>query len=188
LNRKNFLAATVLTALMFALAFIPLSGSQTTFQYDPWADINDDGKIDAKDIGYVCRLFGTTGTPINKTALLLEPLKFACGVIYCNPPSEKMTNVRHGLGRIPKYIRIIAHAEQGDEMSIGVFNGTYQCVIKRFIDQYNIIRTCVATDAIIWVWKKGFISYVNETIFTISWPGPITLTLYPANILWEAWG
>jgi len=63
LNWKSFLAATMLTALMLSLAFIPLSGSQTTFQYDPWADINDDGKIDAKDIGYTCRLFGTTGDP-----------------------------------------------------------------------------------------------------------------------------
>jgi hypothetical protein len=55
---------------MFALVFIPMSGSQTAVQYDPWADMNDDGKIDAKDIGYVCRLFGKTGDPVNKTALL----------------------------------------------------------------------------------------------------------------------
>jgi hypothetical protein len=45
------------------LAFIHNSGSQTTFQYDPWADINDDGYIDGKDISYTCRLFGTTGDP-----------------------------------------------------------------------------------------------------------------------------
>jgi hypothetical protein len=63
LNWKSFLAAAVLTALMLSLAFIKLSGSQTTFQYDPWADINDDGYIDGKDISYTCRLFGTTGDP-----------------------------------------------------------------------------------------------------------------------------
>jgi len=67
---KNYLVAIMLTALMFALVFIPMSGSQTAVQYDPWADMNDDGKIDAKDIGYVCRLFGKTGDPVNKTALL----------------------------------------------------------------------------------------------------------------------
>lgn len=39
-------------------------------EYDPWTDINDDGKIDIIDIATVARLFGTTGTPINKTALL----------------------------------------------------------------------------------------------------------------------
>jgi hypothetical protein len=56
--------------MILALAFIQNSGSQTTFQYDPWADINDDGYIDVKDISYTCRLFGTTGDPVNKTALL----------------------------------------------------------------------------------------------------------------------
>jgi hypothetical protein len=49
--------------MILALAFIHNSGSQTTFQYDPWADINDDGIIDTKDIGYTCRLFGKTGDP-----------------------------------------------------------------------------------------------------------------------------
>jgi hypothetical protein len=48
---------------MLALMFIPKSGSQTTVQYDPWADINDDGKIDIKDIAYSSRLFGTLGDP-----------------------------------------------------------------------------------------------------------------------------
>jgi hypothetical protein len=49
--------------MILALAFIQNSGSQTTVQYDPWADINDDGKIDMKDIIYEIRLFGTTGDP-----------------------------------------------------------------------------------------------------------------------------
>jgi len=63
LNGKNYLVAIMLTALMLALMFIPMSGSQTTVQYDPWADINDDGKIDIKDIAYSSRLFGTLGDP-----------------------------------------------------------------------------------------------------------------------------
>lgn len=63
MNGKNFLAATMLTALILALTFIPLSGSQTAMPYDSWADINDDGKVDLKDIGYICRLFGTYGDP-----------------------------------------------------------------------------------------------------------------------------
>jgi hypothetical protein len=63
MNWKNYLVAVLLSSMILALAFIQNSGSQTTFQYDPWADINDDGKIDAKDIGYTCRLFGKTGDP-----------------------------------------------------------------------------------------------------------------------------
>jgi hypothetical protein len=56
-------AVLLSSIIILALAFIHNSGSQTTFQYDPWADINDDGYIDVKDISYTCRLFGTTGDP-----------------------------------------------------------------------------------------------------------------------------
>lgn len=40
--------------------------------YDPWLDYNDDGGIDYKDLFMLARAYGTSGTPINKTALLLE--------------------------------------------------------------------------------------------------------------------
>jgi hypothetical protein len=70
MNVKIYLIATMLSAIVLALIFVPMSGSQITFQYDPWADINDNGKIDGTDITYICRLFGTAGDPINKTALL----------------------------------------------------------------------------------------------------------------------
>jgi len=50
---------------------IPSRGA-SSYQYDPWKDLNDDGKIDGKDIAWVAKLYNTQGTPINKTALLLE--------------------------------------------------------------------------------------------------------------------
>jgi hypothetical protein len=39
-------------------------------EYDPWRDLNDNGKIDIYDVVELCSSYGTTGTPINKTALL----------------------------------------------------------------------------------------------------------------------
>jgi len=48
--------------LVSTLLYVPLTGSQAR-NYDPWADINDDGEIDGWDIAYTCRLFGTTGDP-----------------------------------------------------------------------------------------------------------------------------
>jgi hypothetical protein len=47
-------------------------GSQGAGDYDPWYDVNDDGKIDMKDVGGVARKFGTSGSSINKTELLLS--------------------------------------------------------------------------------------------------------------------
>jgi hypothetical protein len=41
-------------------------------EYDPWNDLNDDGWINGKDGIILGKIFGANGTPINKTALLLE--------------------------------------------------------------------------------------------------------------------
>jgi hypothetical protein len=63
MNGKNYLVAIVLTALMLAIMFIPMSGSQSTKQYDPWLDYNDDGKISLADLVSLAQSYGTTGNP-----------------------------------------------------------------------------------------------------------------------------
>jgi hypothetical protein len=40
--------------------------------YDPWIDVNEDGVIDIFDVGVLSSHWGTSGTPVNKTELLLE--------------------------------------------------------------------------------------------------------------------
>lgn len=69
--RKNTVFAVLVTFCLTAMLFmiVPVSSYGT---YDPWIDFNDDGKIDVKDIATVAKNFGSNGTPINKTALLLE--------------------------------------------------------------------------------------------------------------------
>ena len=57
--------ALCLTAALFV-------GVTSSADYDPWYDLNDDGDIDIFDLRKVARLYGTSGTPINKTALLLD--------------------------------------------------------------------------------------------------------------------
>jgi hypothetical protein len=63
-----FLAALCVT---LTLSSVARTGSSTD-PYDPWIDTNDDGRIDMRDIAALCALFGTLGTPINKTAMLLD--------------------------------------------------------------------------------------------------------------------
>jgi len=63
------LAIFCLTATLFMI--LPIQSSPGN-GYDPWLDTNDDGKIDIKDIAATAKAYGTTGTPINKTALLLD--------------------------------------------------------------------------------------------------------------------
>jgi hypothetical protein len=64
----------VLTALMLALMFIPKSGSQTTFQYDSWADINDDGIIDIYDLVNMANKYGATGDPTKNVNVTNWPI------------------------------------------------------------------------------------------------------------------
>jgi hypothetical protein len=162
LNWKSFLAAVVLTALMLSLAFIPLSGSQTTFQYDPWADINDDGKIDAKDIGYVCRLFGKTGDPVNKTALLYNVnatlTELLSRIDQLNTSVTKLKSIMEA--RMPKkgyvFIPVSAFNPDFDEMDNGV-------------DTYDFIRGSVLVvlrSSRAWVDFSAFVNLPHQSIIT----------------------
>jgi chaperonin cofactor prefoldin len=56
-----------LTAMLFSVRF---TRSQIPGQYDPWLDVNDDGKILIEDVAWVAKAFGASGDPVNKTALL----------------------------------------------------------------------------------------------------------------------
>jgi hypothetical protein len=59
----------LITALLFSMLLVGITSSAP---YDPWCDLDDDGDIDIFDIVKMAGAYGTTGTPINKTALLLE--------------------------------------------------------------------------------------------------------------------
>jgi len=62
--RKDVLIAVLATfCIASALFAVKPSGSQSSKQYDPWMDINDDGRIDMRDIVQLCLTFGTKGDP-----------------------------------------------------------------------------------------------------------------------------
>lgn len=48
---------------------IPTRGIPAFGEYDPWADINDDGTINMKDIAYAGRLFMTSGSPAKSVTI-----------------------------------------------------------------------------------------------------------------------
>ena len=71
--KKDLFVAVLLTfCLSFTLFQVLPIGSQSAGDYDPWLDYNDDGEIDMRDVGPIARAYGSEGTPINKTKLLLE--------------------------------------------------------------------------------------------------------------------
>jgi len=64
--------ATLCAAFLLIATYIPVAGLQGASEYDPWVDINDDGVIDVADLTQLARLYGTSGTSINKTEMLLH--------------------------------------------------------------------------------------------------------------------
>jgi hypothetical protein len=72
--KYKILGITLVCLFLCTLFFgIATSGSGTN-GYDPWVDLNDDGNIDYNDLYTFARAYGSSGTPINKTALLLQLL------------------------------------------------------------------------------------------------------------------
>jgi len=59
----------IVSVLVGSLFYYNMARAQEAGEYDPWGDINDDGKIDMKDIGFVARKFGTSGEPLTKAAI-----------------------------------------------------------------------------------------------------------------------
>jgi len=70
--KKNLIIVVLATFCLTATLFMimPTRSSSAERQYDPWIDYNDDGKISIGDIVNTISFFGTSGEPINKTALL----------------------------------------------------------------------------------------------------------------------
>jgi len=76
IDRKDLAVSVIVIVCLTISVFPSITSSQTEElpEYDPWVDPNDDGKIRIDDILTLALMFGAEGTPINKTALLLELL------------------------------------------------------------------------------------------------------------------
>lgn len=74
ISNKKMIAAVLATFCLTSVLFsvIPIRSPTTDGEYDPWIDTNDDGIINYQDLGNLAIRFGSLGTPINKTEMLLE--------------------------------------------------------------------------------------------------------------------
>jgi hypothetical protein len=73
ITRKHLLLAIATTCLvtMFLITTVPIF-SQTAGQYNPFLDVNHDGKIDIRDIALEAKAFGTAGDPTENVIVTLN--------------------------------------------------------------------------------------------------------------------
>ncbi|UCB60953.1 MAG: hypothetical protein JSW72_02525 [Candidatus Bathyarchaeota archaeon] len=71
MKRRHFTSAVITLALVI-LSFSFLASVTATLPYDPWVDINDDGKIDIKDVAAAAARFGTSGETLAKAYLAYD--------------------------------------------------------------------------------------------------------------------
>lgn len=72
--KKDTVAAILAIFCIVATLFriIPVQSQLEMGEYNPWTDLNDDGRIDIFDIVQVAVAFGSSGTPIEKASIEYE--------------------------------------------------------------------------------------------------------------------
>jgi hypothetical protein len=132
---------------MFALAFIPSSGSQTAMPYDPWADLNDDGKINAWDIGYVCRLFGKSGDPAKPVIIKGHDWSIISYTIEIQPHSGGNINISTaGYNTVAIYfnagvIHVLSLSSSLPSINVSCAFLTY--TLYGYVDDFNVAPSIV---------------------------------------------
>jgi len=76
MTRKDFIIAILATFCLTVTLFLvlPTKSSETSNEYDSWADINDDGKINMYDIGYTAQRYGASGDPTKNVNVVNWPV------------------------------------------------------------------------------------------------------------------
>ena len=82
MNGKQFVIATVFVAVLLTMAFIPVSSQVGT--YDPWLDVDENGKIEIKDFAQMALAYGTTGDPTKNVNVTNWPSDYTVQTVSIN--------------------------------------------------------------------------------------------------------
>jgi hypothetical protein len=85
------LLGTVFAVFLFGSMLVAETAS--VGEYDPWVDLNDDGKIDIYDVALAARLFGTTGEPFVAKAAI----EYDSGWTDITDKAGQYFNITHNL-------------------------------------------------------------------------------------------
>jgi len=110
MNGKQYAMGTLCAMVLLTMAFIPVS--QQAVPYDPWTDINADGKIDIRDIAYTAAQFGTFGDP-TKT-VYMKRMTYSWSAKFSLPRYVPLNlyNDTRGYDRVSIYVKVVSPFDQ----------------------------------------------------------------------------
>lgn len=91
--RKYLVVAVFVISCLVLTRLAVVTFSFGGIVYNPWYDINDDGKIDVKDVYKVSQAYGTNGVPLVKASV-----QYDSGWIDITGKCGQNITVMHGLG------------------------------------------------------------------------------------------
>jgi hypothetical protein len=119
MNMKVFVAVLAATSLIALLMAVPTRSGIPAGQYDPWLDVNDDGKIDIRDIARVAKAFGTSGQNISKASL-----DYDSGWVNITGMAGQYFSVTHGLNSLDLMVDISGKTTVDGGVHQKYFGGT----------------------------------------------------------------
>jgi hypothetical protein len=74
--KRDLIIAVLATFCLTATLFMILPAESSPAEYDPWADLNDDGTINILDVANVALVFGTSGDPTKNVNITNLPSQY----------------------------------------------------------------------------------------------------------------
>jgi hypothetical protein len=147
--RKDVMFAILTTFCMCALMFtvIPI---RSGLPYDPWADIDDNGKIDMKDIGNVAAQFMTSGDPTKNVTVTNWPSQQNANVT--NWPQDRPPTVKKGVEELSIIDSFSGGDGNGEGAALGIIAPTHRLkFVYNFESKGTFIN--VSSVSINYIWR-----------------------------------
>lgn len=159
-NKKDLIIAVLATFCLTATLFMVIPTRSSPGEYDPWVDINDDGKVNIADIFSVAKAFGTSGDPTKSVVIVgCDSLENATRFVLNTTEMVNFTIPTVGY----RTITLSIYAESKDSHQFEIFIG-YK-IAGKFI--YTTIQT-LTSEPSIHLLKPIWYQNIRPAIFVVS--------------------
>jgi len=159
--KKDLVIAVLATFCLTATLLMIIPTRSSPSEYDPWVDINDDGKINIADIFYAAKAFGTSGDPTKPVVIAgYESLENVTSFVLNTTEIVNFTIPTVGF----RTITVSIYAQSKDSHQFEIFIG--HKIDDRFT--YSTIQT-LTSDSTLHVVKPIWYQNIRPAILVFSY-------------------